>query len=251
MAAIDKTYISDWETFDEIRNWALKQRIPLKDGTSVSLRDYMYCPDLTKEEWDENVELCKDRGEKYYVVLWNTPTFVDVWLIKNCPFEYIQDTLKEQYGGGWSKLAFTSHNDDDMYAQIKEGRSIYDTYQRNGLGKKAKVVFHHISGSWCRDKKCWWWIDVNPGWVGNKKLDWFSMPMFWYNRHKNMWYCEQELMPTTESTCTEYNGCLTKKNVVNIIKRWNLPKGTIVKFDNLMGIKGKRYLMHSFWCEVK
>ena len=103
MAAIDKTYISDWETFDEIRNWALKQRVPLKDGSSVPLRAYMYCPDLTKEEWDRNKEQYNlDYPDcEYEAVLWNTPTYVDVWLIKNCPFEYIQDTLKYQYSGGY------------------------------------------------------------------------------------------------------------------------------------------------------
>ena len=251
MAAIDKTYISDWETFNEIRNWGLQQSVPLKDGTLVPLRNFMYNPDLTKEEWDHNVEWYqKDNpGCDWEAVLWNTPTYVDVWLIKNCPFQFIQDTLKEQYGGGWSKLAFTDHNDSDMYTQIKEGRSIYDTYQRNGLGKKSKVVFHNISGSWCRDKKCWWWIDVNPCWIGNKKIG-RHLPDYWYNEKSNMWYVDEELMPINSNYCHK-NGSLTKKSIVNLIKKWDFPRGTIIKFQNLYCTKKGRYLMHSFWCEVK
>lgn len=254
MAAIDKTYINDWDTFNTIRNWGVKQRIPVKDGSYVNLRDYMYYPDLTKEQWDEMKGEYEKRcdGSTFDVVLWNTPTYVDVWLIKNCPFDAVQDRLKEQYGGGWSKQAFTSHNHNDMYTQIKEGRSIYDTYQRNGLGKKSKVIFHHLSGSWCRDKKCWWWIDVNPRWIGNKRIDRDkNYPFYWYNEDTDGWYTNEELVPTTTNVCTTKDGALTRKNVVNLIKKWNFPKGTIIKFENLMSIKGNRYLMHSFWCEVK
>ena len=58
-------------------------------------------------------------------------------------------------------------------------------------------------------------------------------------------------MPWTSNNCTK-KGSLTKKNIVNLIKKWNLPKGTIVKFENLMSFKGKgRYIMHSFFVEVK
>ena len=57
-------------------------------------------------------------------------------------------------------------------------------------------------------------------------------------------------MPWTSNNCTK-KGSLTKKNIVNLIKKWNLPKGTIVKFENLMSFKGKgRYIMHSFFVSI-
>ena len=275
MAGIDKTYISDWNVFDKVRNWAIKQQFTLKNGKIVKLKNYLYYPNLTKEEWNERhtnaiayaeehyntpeyIAECKElygkdwefNAEKYFdVILWNTPTYVDIWLIRNCPFEEIQDRLKEQYGGGWSKTAFTDHNEDNLYEQIKNGTSVYDTFQRNGLGKEAKVKFHYISGSWCRDKKCWWWIEVNPYWIGDKHTRFSSGP--WYNEDDDMWYWNEEAMPISSSTCLK-DGCLTKKNIINLIKKWNLPKGSIVKFENLMSFKGKgRYIMHSFFVEVK
>lgn len=277
MAGIDKTYISDWNVFNKIRNWAIKQQFTLKNGQVIKLINYLYYPNLTKKEWDEMhdyrvkyaeehyntpeyiAECKKEYGddwefnaESYFdVVLWNTPTYVDIWLIRNCPFEEIQDRLKEQYSGGWSKTAFTDHNEDNLYEQIKDGTSVYDTFQRNGLGKKAKVKFHNIVGSWCRDKSCWWWIEVNPYWIDEKRTEFTTDDSPWYNKDDDMWYWNKEAIPIDSNVCYKY-GCLTKKNIVNLIKKWNLPKGTVVTFKNSMSFKGKgRYIMHSFFVEVK
>ena len=61
-----------------------------------------------------------------------------------------------------------------------------------------------------------------------------------------MWYKSEEAMPWT---CSHYHkiGTLTKKNIINLIKKWDLPKGTIVKFNNSIG----RYEYHEFYCVVK
>jgi len=254
MAGIDKTYINNWENFDKVRNWALDKSFKLKNGQIIYLKDYMYYPDMAKQEWDENKkshkEYCLKKAEeyrqngaeneaKYYenwakhydVILWNTPTYVDIWLIRNCPFDFIQERLKEQYGGGWSKEAFTDHNEDNMYEQIKNHTSIYDTYQRNGLGKSAKVHFHNYKNV-PRDKKCFWWIEVhNFGW--------------WYNEDDNMWYCHEEAMPHTSNVYNK-KGTLTKKNIINLIKKWNLPKGTKVTFSCDI----ERYLYADFYVTV-
>lgn len=245
MAAIDKTYVSDWNTFKEIRDWAKDQSFTLKNGEKINLINYFYYPDLTEEEFNQyKSEYEKEHPDwEYEIVLWNTPIYVDIWLIRNCPFEFIQNRLKEQYEGGWSKTAFTDHNDNDMYTQIKEYRSIYDTYQRNGLGKKAKVTFHNLFGSWIRDKKQFWWIEVDPYWLRNKRTSVKIAP--WYNETDDMWYWDKEAMPCTSNTCTK-RGPMTKKNIINLIKKWDLPKGTIVKFKAEIG----RYLYHEFYCYV-
>lgn len=245
MAGIDKTYISNWSTFKEIRDWAENQSFTLKNGEKINLIDYFYYPDLTEEEFNKYKEdYNKIYPEyEYEIVLWNTPTYVDIWLIRNCPFEIIQDRLKEQYSGGWSKTAFTDHNDDDLYTQIKEHCSIYDTYQRNGLGGKAKVTFHNLFGNPIRDKNCFWWIEVDPYWLRDKRTSIETSP--WYNEDVDMWYWDTEAMPWTSNICTK-RGSMTKKNIVNLIKKWNLPKGTIVKFRTEMG----RYLYHEFYCTV-
>lgn len=244
MAGIDKTYLKSWEQFDTVRNWAKETCFTLKNGKTVRMSDFMYYPDLTKQEWDEwhdervkyareifdtpeyTAECKKMYGddwvfdpERYFdVVLWNTPTYVDVFLIRNCPFDFIQKRLREQYGGGWSKTALTDHNDDDMYEQIKNGTSVYDTYQRNGLGKNAKVKFHGY-GYVPRDKKCWWWIEIV------NEIGW------WYNEDDDAWYNDNELMPITCNVNDKIHGALTKKNVVNLIRKWDLPKGIRLRFS--------------------
>jgi len=236
MAGIDKTYITSYEVYDKIRNWARDKIIQLKNGQEIKLIDLVYYPDITLEDWKEQEANYKKEHPdwQFDVILWNTPIYVDVWLIKNCPFEEIQDRLKEQYGGGWSKQAFTEHNNEDMYEQIKNGTSIYDTYQRNGLGKKAKVLFKTIRGSWIRDKKLLWWITIE------------SPHGFWYNKDTNSWHQEEELIPITSNVCN-FNGTLTKKNIVNLIKKWDLPKDVVLRFE----ASYDRYIMHEFNVIVK
>lgn len=266
MAAIDKTYISNWEVFDKIRNWAKEQEVPRKIGKSEKLSDFMYYPNLTKEEWDkwhdERIQYAKDHyntpehtkdckelygedwvfdPENYFdVVLWNTPTYVDVWLIRNCPFEEVQNRLKEQYSGGWSKQAFTDHNDENMYDQIKNHTSIYDTYQRNGLGRKAKISIKTIHGKPFRNKNIWWWIEVRDN----------DSKWRWYDEDLDIWSREEELIPYT-SNCCHKHGTLTKKNILNLVRKWDLPKGTILSFEGFHTYKNRRYSVHKFIVTVK
>ena len=53
-------------------------------------------------------------------------------------------------------------------------------------------------------------------------------------------------MPWSSNVCTK-KGCLTKKNIVNLIKKWDLPKGSIVKFE----CDWKRYQVHEFYVTVR
>lgn len=216
MAAIDKTYVSNWDDFDEIRNWAKDKEIPLKNGSHVKLTNFMYHIDLTKEEWDK---YSKDDPD-YEIVLWNTPTFVDIWLIRNCPFKLVQDRLKEQY--------------NMRYEKIKNGTSIFDTYQRNGRGKDSKITFKTIYGKPIRDDKLLWWITVQ------------TPESFWYNEEFDMWYDRLECMPATTNVAHR-RGTLTKKNIVNLVKKWDFPSGSVIIFEALM----KRYSMYKFEVKVK
>ena len=267
MAAIDKTYLNSWNKFDTVRNWALNQSFKLKNGKTIYLKDYMYYPDLTKKEWDDRHDESIKYAEKVYnnpkyiaqhkelygndwefnaedffdVVLWNTPVYVDIWLIRNCPFDFIQDRLKEQYGGGYSKEMFTNHNEDDLYEQIKNRTSIYDIYRRNGLGKKAKVLFYdYHEGNLLRDKKLVWFIEVNPYWYKNKHLPMLES-MYSYNEDDDMWYSDEEAMPWTSSMANK-KGTLTKKNIINLVRKWNLPKNTYIKFLGRLKEKNNYYI---------
>ena len=233
MAGIDKTYLKNWEQFDAVRNWAKEKCLTFKNGKTERLSDYMYYPDLTKQEWDrmhdERIKYANEHyntpehiaemrkwegddwtfnAEDYFdVVLWNTPVHVDVFLIRNCPFDFIHKRLVEQYG-------------EETYNQIKNGTSVFDTFQRNGLGKNARVKFSKHAFSYLpRDKKSWWLVEIV------NEIGW------WYNEEDDAWYHYNELMPFTSSANDRIHGALTKKNIVNMIRRWNLPRGIKFRFS--------------------
>ena len=160
MAGIDKTYTSSWEEYRSLVEWCKDKSFVLKNGDVVRPSRYIY--KWQKEDFD---------GERE-IPVWNTPTYLDIWLIRNCPIEFIQERLKEQYGGGWSKTAFTEHNNDDMYYRILTHTSPYDTFQRNG---SHRFSVHYVLNNKFKDDDLVWWIDIRGcGW--------------WYNEKHKMWY---------------------------------------------------------------
>lgn len=88
MAALDKTYVSNWKDYKEIRDWALVTDVIYPNGINAGkMIEWFYFPDLTEEDFDNKTE----------IPLWNTDCAVDSFLYKNCPFELVQNRLKEQY----------------------------------------------------------------------------------------------------------------------------------------------------------
>ena len=94
MSCIDKTYVSSWEEWKELKDWVWDKKIELKNGLTCYPRNCMYYPDYDEKqvnEWLENVRQSnmKMYGYTYDVAVerseipfWNTPTYVDIWLIK-------------------------------------------------------------------------------------------------------------------------------------------------------------------------
>lgn len=233
MAGIDKTDLNRFEDYIKTIEWA-KEVGETRDeyGNKFCPLDFIYYPHITEEMWKENetynfqrrVELCDTPGkyqdtyikesEEYYgpdwrehperfacVCLWNTPTYFDVWLIRNCPLDFIQDRLQEQYGD---------------YEAIKNHTSCFDTYTRNGSPKfSVKYLPRHIKNF--RDDRLWWWVQVE----NNAYLD--------YNEDDKTWYSYEECKPYHSNTYSFY-GNLGKRKLARLMKRWNLPKGTVLKF---------------------
>lgn len=218
MAAIDKTYTSSWEEYQSLVEWCRDKSFTLKNGDVIRPSRYIY-------EWDkENFD-----GEKYLPV-WNTPTYLDIWLIRNCPLGFIQDRLKEQYGGGWSKEAFTDHNDEDMYHQILHYRSPYDVWRGKG---SHKFTIKYVANEKIKDDDLHWWVDVlTSGW--------------WYNDKHNMWYHNDEALPIN-SNYAHFSGNISKRKLARLIKRWDLPKGTQIRFTG----DYKRYIQKKFIITIR
>jgi len=218
MAGIDKTYTKRWEEYQSLVEWCKDKSFTLKNGDVIRPSRYIY-------EWDKE----SFDGEKSLPV-WNTPTYLDIWLIRNCPLEFIQDRLKEQYGGGWSKEAFTKHNDDDMYHQILTYTSPYDLFERKGSHKFS--IKYEINDRF-KDDGLWWRIDIlDYGW--------------WYNEEHKMWYHDDEALPIN-SNVAHFDGNMSKRKLARLIKKWNLPTGTQLRFR----ASYNRYLRKDFIVTIR
>lgn len=71
MAAIDKIY-GNTQHYDALRDWLLKNK-------------------------KEFVKYLYPRQEDWAFPIANFPKEADIYLIKNCPLKFVQESLKEQY----------------------------------------------------------------------------------------------------------------------------------------------------------
>lgn len=91
MAGIDKTWVTG-EQYKLIRRWAYEYGeftipyINYKEKVSNYINEYDEIPEKA--------------------MLWNTPGYFDVFLRHNCPFDFIQKRLKEQYGDSYDSLSY-------------------------------------------------------------------------------------------------------------------------------------------------
>ena len=84
MSYIDKLWVSSHEEYAEFVNWIGNKTVKFFDGTVVNVNQFLI-------EWSDNDFNGKE------LPLMNSPLFIDVWLIQNCPFEYILNQLTEKY----------------------------------------------------------------------------------------------------------------------------------------------------------
>ena len=241
MAAIDKIYVDSFEKYKLFKDWCKTQpKIKDKYGKEASLIDYVF----NYTEWKDGAVLpvCKN------------PYYIDAYIIRNCPFDFIQkelmgsygkwsqDDIKEAYdtvmkrGGGkcesgiyhWlSKEDFYSENgeihlykDETDYDLIKAGK-LYATPHTNKkykVGKSFKIVKcpqHKYNRPHKRKR---WFVDVDVP----KELGYV-----WYHSTTNTWDFLGEFVISewTSSSCSEYK---TIKAIKRAILRWKLPVGTTV-----------------------
>lgn len=242
MAAIDKIYVDSFEKYKLFKDWCLTQpRIKDKYGKETSLIKYVF----NYTEWKDGAVL----------PVCNNPYYIDAYLIRNCPFDFIQKELMISYGkliqddieiaynevmkrGGekcesgifhWlSKEDFSiidgkiSLNQGDTdYDLIKAGK-LYDTPYTNKkyeVGRSFKILTcsreHNNRPFKCKK----WFVEIDtPEELG----------YMWYHSNTNTWDFSEEFVISdwTLSCCTKYK---TIKAIKRAILKWKLPVGTIVK----------------------
>lgn len=228
MAYIDKTYLNSWEQYVTLKDWCTSIGTTVDDyGNKITPLEFLW--EYTEKDFT-HVDDTPFNG----LPVWNTPEYFDVWLIRKCPLNFIQDRLKEQYGEGWSKTSLTGRQSESQYQLIKEHRAQCDLYKRNGLGKNAVMKIKWNYNYRFNDDNLVWWIDI---------LHTDDSDSWWYNRDEDKWLNtgKGELGEWNSNTCIK-KGRFSLKKVLRLIRKWNLPEGTRVRFS----IEYKRYVQKDF-----
>lgn len=264
MAAIDKTYLKEYSEYKQLRDWCEQLGQVTDDyGNKFSPADFLI--QLTEKEWndwadeqrqhalqyydnEEHTKQCKElygedwtfNVENYVEIpIWNTPTYFDIWLIRNCPFDFIQDRLKSQYGAGWSKTAFKNKEDESRYDYdaIIERCSIWDKFERNGVKNPHYNIQWKLKDN-LKDRDCFWWISVEDQ-NGNS---------LWHDSYNDYWMCDNE--PVAHDSMSNYahmHGEFNTRKLYRQIKKWNLPLGSTVH----VSVEYHRYVVYEFTLKIK
>lgn len=243
MAAIDKIYVDSYEKYLEFKEWCEKQ--PLftdKYGVKESMTRYLITG------WKKDNWVCHPIA--------SFPEYIDAYIIRNCPFDYIQKELMLRYGyrnqedvneaydvvmkrgGGKGKdgeyyawmtkddfkiedgvitYLYNKHSD---YMRIKRGEILTSpfTNYKYEIGKHFKCI-KHPKYYFNRPYKCKnWWIQVDSP----DDL----MPMNYHQEH-NSWDFMDEYVISEWHENTAFVG--TIKALKRLIIKWKLPVGTIVR----------------------
>ena len=158
MAYIDKTYFKSYEQYKEVSDWCHQQGTIIDDyGNKFTLTDYLprkikfnyetgnfddlgeYDEAYINEAFESQIK----EGREPSLMLWNTGSLFDVYLIRHCPVTFVQERLKEQYS--------------DAYDKILNREYVYDRYERNGLDNPHFATdqnFLNVSARKCPTKSC-------------------------------------------------------------------------------------------------
>lgn len=239
MAAIDKIYLCSWEEYSLFKEWVEKQPLLTdKYDKSVSITKYLY--KYSKDKW---------HGGK---PVFQAPYYVDAYLVKNCPFDFIQKELMLNYGH-WSQdkineayniVMNRNENNKDFYTWLSAGdfkivngvitmpnleKSDYEKMRDGELfntpftsrevtyGTKFRCIKHPIY-YYNRPYGCKnWFIDII-----------LPKGFMWYHEDSNSWDFEDEFVVSEWTSSTAFSKTIKALKRV-MIKNWKLPVGAIVR----------------------
>lgn len=201
MAAIDKTYVTNFEDFIRIQNWMKNFVRELPNGTVLYGEDFLYYPDYSEEQI-KNLFI----ETSHEIAVMNTSLSMDYFLIKECPIDIVQNRMKEVYS-------------KEEYEAIKNGTSKYDTFKRNS-GHHIKLLKRSVDSIWAKDK-----------YTVNIELPYKEgCPM--YNYEYDIWDLPYELSHGGRCSWAVLTDTKSFKALIRKIINWKLPIGTKVIIRN-------------------
>ena len=186
MAGIDKTYVTCWEDYVKVKDWVESVGVVRDDfGNVFSPIDWL--PEYEDADFTGRREL----------MLWNTSTYFDVWLIRYCPIDFIQGRLRQQYG--------------EDYEKIRVRNSVYDHYVRPAASKHFKIL---PLGSFPRIRARNMWLDIQTEDTGWR-----------YSNETGKWSYWMECREFNTNTMT-LRGPITRRKFKRVISKCGFPAGT-------------------------
>lgn len=239
MAAIDKIYLTDYNQYLQFKDWCEKQpKIEDKYGKKISIAKYLY-------EYRSPF-----KGEH---PVFNAPCYVDAYVIRNCPFDFIQSSIGLNYGEhtqDWINEAYKTVMDrggekdelgkdfwyfskDDFeiingVIKIKE-KSTYQKIKDGELYIKPSEIEAYVAGKHIKCTK-----HPKPLYNHPFKGKWSvqvdspeGYSFMWYNEERNTWDFANEFVIHGE--CSDTARCGTIKALKRLIRKWKYPVGTKVR----------------------
>jgi hypothetical protein len=197
MASIDKTYADSYKEYQEFKDWAKDKEIVFNKKQKVRLSSYIY-------HWEE-----ADFIDALPIM--NTPTYVDIFLIKNCPLKFIQERMREVYDEG----------DVKEFEGLEFPLKVPKDYKQNRkvVISKAKTIPLYNKGL---NSHSGWWLQSR-----NRDWDFDTNSNLWVNR--NLYY------PSNTNTSRHK----TVKSLIRFLRKQYLPSG--LEFILLGRYKGERF----------
>lgn len=199
MAGIDKTYVNKEQLLEAIE-WAKGVgEVTLENGYKFYPLNFIYA-------YNDIDEL--ENRDMY--VLWNTPSWFDRWLWSNCPLSFIKERIEEVYDEeyikkfeNWKYIEPIKVN--RKYTFLKTPAGYGWKFIAKGKGEKPSIYIFNIK--------------YNDKYLG-------------YNWQTDTWGEKIDMLPYRDEFELR-NKVLSKKAILRLLRKWNLPSGSIIRIENL------------------
>ena len=200
MAAIDKTYTDSYKEYKEFKDWAITQTVTFFDGHKECVGDHVR--NLEEKDFEY--------GE---IPIMNTPTWLDIYLIQNCKFDFVLNRLIDVYGVDSYNEFKTVDLTSKPPKEFKQNRKVSII-----KSKTTKFPLHskpYGGGTW--------WLQCDD--------------YFWYNDKTKTWTSLDNHYPHNTNTAR----ITSIKALVRHLRKQYLPKG--IKFRLSGRYIGEDYLV--------